>query len=207
MSTDYGRALAGPTLTKAERADLQKVARLRARVARSAIGTREAELVAQMEAELSATYPQNDPRWDDIAKAAREAVASADSQIARLCTEAGIPAEFRPGMNVYWSGRGENGSRDRRAELRKLGTAEIQAAGLTARAAIDRAELGALERIVSDGLTSEAAQRCLASIPTADELMAAPAVSELEAKRSRSAGQQRAERRGYMRGIDGGLND
>jgi|GEM_PF-1312562 len=191
------------TLSKAERTDLQKVARLRARVARNQIATREAELVAQMESELSAIYPPNDPRWAEIAKAADAAVQSADEKVAAICEEMGIPAEFRPGLHIGWHSRGENATASRRAELRRLGAAQIQAAGKLAKSTIDRAELAALTEIIADGLTSEAAQRFLAAIPTPDELMAAPAVSELERARTQDDA-ARTESRMTSRMLGGG---
>ena len=59
-----------PQLTRAERGDLAKVARMRARVAKADVAAREAELAAQLEAELSAVYPAKDPRWADLKEAA-----------------------------------------------------------------------------------------------------------------------------------------
>ncbi len=190
-------AAAGPALTRAERTDLQKIARLRARVARSQIVAREAELAAQMETELSAIYPANDPRWDDITAEANEAIKAADARVAQACRDSGIPEEFRPSLDLYWSGRGENASSKRRSELRALGKAQIDAAGKNAKSEIDSSELAALTAIVADGLTSVAAQRFLAAIPTPDELMSAPRIAELE--REREIGE--SSERGRLRGI------
>jgi hypothetical protein len=194
-------ATTGPALTRTERADLQKVARLRARVARNQIGAREADLVAQMEAELSAIYPPNDPRWADITAEADEAVKAADARVAEACRVAGIPEEFRPSIGMGWRGRGANGSAERRSELRALGKAQITAAGKSAKSEIDHSELAALTAILADGLTSEAAQRFLASIPTPDELMQAPRVVELEQAREA----ENVDKRDWLRGIGGGL--
>ena len=190
----------GPALTRTESADLQKVARLRARVARNQIGAREADLVAQMEAELSAKYPPNDPRWADITAEAGKLIADVDARIAERCRESGIPEEFRPGINLMWSCRGENATSSRRAELRALGKAQIAAAGKNAKNEIDRSELAALTAIVADGLGSEAAHRFLAAIPTPDELMQAPRIVELEEARET----EKVDKWEPLRGLVGG---
>lgn len=110
-----------PPMTRREREDLAKVARLRARVARSAIVQREAELLADVEAQLAVEYASTDEAWADITKGAVEAVAEADRQVAALCRERGIPEEFRPGLNVSWYARGRNAEASRRGPHRAFG--------------------------------------------------------------------------------------
>lgn len=162
-----------PQLTRAERGDLAKVARMRARVAKSDVAAREAELAAQLEADLSAVYPAKDPRWADLKEAADAAAKAADEELRRRCIAAGIPEEFRPSLGVWWSGRGENGTAKRRAELRTLGRAQIAALGKRAKVEIERTE--------ADVLRSDAARAALADIPTPETLMPPLVLVELEA--------------------------
>lgn len=175
MSADESR------LTKAERADLQRAARLNAKVARNGVAAREAELRAMVEEQLAAMYPPKDPRWSAIREAAEAAVGAADEQIRLACVEAGIPEEFRPSMHAQWAYRGENASKTRRTELRAVARAQIEARGRAARNEIDRAEAATVIRILADGLRSEAAAEALASIPSPDDLMPPLHLAEIEA--------------------------
>jgi hypothetical protein len=172
--------MTAPTMTRAERDDLAKVARLRAKVARTAVVQREAELLADVEEQLSAQYAFADDAWAEITTGAAAAVAEADRQVAALCRERGIPEEFRPGLNLNWYGRGSNAVPARRAELRKVAQARIAAAGKGAKAAIEAREAEVLTELLAGGLTSQAARSFLESIPTAAALMPALQVRELE---------------------------
>lgn len=166
--------------TKGERDDLAKVAKLNARVARNGIAVREAELLADVEAQLSAVYGFDDDAWADVTKAAAEAVAVADRRVAEICRERGIPTEFRPALGVGWSGRGDNAVASRRAELRKTASTRITADGRRAKFAIDKREAEVLTAVYAGGLDSTVAREFLASIPSPTELMNAPSVAELE---------------------------
>lgn len=172
--------MTAPTMTRAERDDLAKVARLRARVARTAVVQREAELLADVEEQLSAEYAFADEAWAEITKGAAEAVAEADRQVAELCRARGIPEEFRPRLNIGWHGRGSNAVAGRRAELRKVAQTRIAAASKGAKAAIEAKEAEVLTELLAGGLTSEAARSFLESIPTAAALMPVLQVRELE---------------------------
>lgn len=178
-------------LTKSERADLLKVARMNARVAKAGIAAREAELLAEFESQLAATYPANDPRWAAIVAEAERAVAEADAAVARACRDAGLREEFRPRLISYWQSRGENGMGARRAELRKAAGAAIAAAGKTARLQIERAEAEVCTSILADGLRSEAAAEALASIPTPEALMPTLRLAEVEASTRRDGDRAR----------------
>lgn len=169
-------------ITKAERGELAKIARLRARVARTAVAQREAELLADVEAQLSATYSFDDATWADVTAAAKAAVASADAEVARRCAELGVPAEFRPSLFLHWWDRGENAVSKRRAELRKRAQTRIAAEGLAAKAAIERVEAEVLTSIYVGALDTAAAHEFLASIPTAESLMPPMRLAELEAR-------------------------
>lgn len=167
-------------LTRAEQTDLQRVIRMRAKVARSEIESQKANVLADLEQQLAAEYPPDDPRWADITKQAEVAVREADSKIAEICEAMGIPKQFRPGMGITWRDRGANGFATRRAELRRAGEARADALAKEIKAAIDRAELDAATAVVRVGLTSETAQQLLDGIPRPADLMQSMALLELE---------------------------
>lgn len=173
-------AVAAPVMTRTERDDLAKVARLRAKVARTAVAQREAELLADVEAQLAAEYDFADETWAEITKGAAEAVADADQQVAALCRARGIPEDFRPSLSVTWYGRGRNAVAGRRVELRKVAQTRIAAAAKGAKAAIEASEAEVLTELLAGGLTSDAARAFLESIPSAKALMPPMHVRELE---------------------------
>lgn len=169
-------------ISRRDREELQKIARLRAKVAKDGVATREAQLRAEVEEQLSAAYRFDDAVWSDITSAAKAAVEAADDTIAARCRELGVPARFRPMLTIGWYTRGENAAADRRAELRRLADRRITAAGKQAKTAIDRRTAGVLTELIAGGLETEEARAALESIPTPDELMPPVHIAELEAR-------------------------
>jgi hypothetical protein len=148
---------AGTPISRAERQDLLKIARLRQKVAISETGQREAELRADFEQQLASIYSfDNNETWAAAAKAAQAAAARADSEIKAECQKLGIPARFAPGMSCLWYGRGENASAQRRVELRKVATTRIAAIAARARAEIERASAAIQSELLTIGMSDEA---------------------------------------------------
>lgn len=174
-------AAVAPPMTKAERAELQRVVRLNGRVLRDQVAALKAGRLAELEAELAAKYPRDDPRWRTIAEEAERRVAELDAQIADLCSAAGVRPEFRPGLSLGWYSRGENADKERRVELRKLGERRIDEATKVALARVTAWEASAATDLVARGLTTAAAEEWLATLPTAEALLPAVSVAELEA--------------------------
>ena len=159
------------TMTRGDREELRKTLNGRRRVARADVDARKAQLTADLEAQLARIYPIDDPRWKDIAAAAQAAVRQADEKVAKICRESGIPEEFRPELHCSWYGRGENGAKDRRTELRKVGVTEIDARAKQALLAIDKDIQRAVELLSVDALETDAAQAFLAEMPSVETLM------------------------------------
>lgn len=109
-------------MTRSDRDQLLRVLRQRVKVAKTEVDQRAAELRADFERQLAARYTFGDEAWQAITAEAKLAVDEADARIADICRERGIPAEFRPGLNLGWYGRGENAAKERRGELRKSST-------------------------------------------------------------------------------------
>jgi hypothetical protein len=185
-------------MTRRDRQDLQAVARTRARVAKAKVATREAQLVAQAEEQLSAIYSAQDEAWADITAKAEALVKEADDKIAAICREKGISEDFRPRITPYWHGRGMNADPSRRAELRTLVRAKIAAAGKEAKTVIDARSADVQEELIAGGLESEEARRYLDKIPSPDELMPPIPLAELEVlAQPKTTAQHIREIRGY----------
>lgn len=168
-------------ISKAERAELASVIKRNEKVAKAAVETREAELAADVEAQLSAIYDLNDDAWAEVTAEADRLVRQADAEIARICRERGVRSEFRPGLKLFWHGRGVNADKERRGELRKLAYARIEAAGRRARTQIEVKATELLTKLAATGLDSEQGRAFLAQIPTVGELMPPITTTELKA--------------------------
>jgi hypothetical protein len=171
-----------PRLTRAERADLLRVARMRAKVSRSSIDARKGELLVEFERQVSAIYDPADEAWADLVAKSRAATAACDAELAERCRALGIDERFRPKIAAEFFGRRQNASAERRAELRGLAIVEVDAGAKRAKHAIDAAEADVCGHILADGLGSIAASEYLAAIPTPDALMPPLDLTVIEAK-------------------------
>lgn len=158
-------------MTRTERTDLAKLTRQRERLAKAAADVRKAELLADVEEQLSRIYSAREEQWAEATAAARVAIDEADAHIARVCAERGIPDEMRPKLTVLFSGRGEHSDPRRRAELRKLAQARIEVVTREAKQRIEAASVEVQTELLAGGLTTDAARAFLSSIPTAEALM------------------------------------
>jgi hypothetical protein len=172
--------VSGALITRAERGDLLKIARLRARVALGEIEQRSAELLADFEQQLASVYSfDTNDVWAVAEAAAEAAVDKAAADIAAECRRLGIPKRFAPGLSLGWYGRGENACAQRRIELRKVAKTRIEALAAGARAAINRASAEIQTELIATGLGDEA-KALLDKMPSAKALMAPLAVEEVE---------------------------
>jgi hypothetical protein len=145
------------TMTRADRDTLVKIVRQRERVAKTEAKERTAHLMADFERQLDRTYSFNENEiWDAATRAANAAVAEAKLKIAEECEKLGIPKEFAPGLNLGWYGKGQNASKDRCAELRRIAQREVDAAEKSARTAIEKRSLEMQEKIMASMPTIEA---------------------------------------------------
>ena len=79
------------SMTKGERNSLERLMRDRAKVAKDDIESHAAMVMANVEAQLAARYPENHPAWADVTEHAERAVTEANIQIAQRCRALGIP--------------------------------------------------------------------------------------------------------------------
>lgn len=159
------------TMTRSERKDLADVIRMRARVTKSSLETLAADRRAEVEAQLSAIHQSDDERWRAITAVANRALQEADAQLAAICQAQGIPEKFRPSLHLSWYGRGENATAERRAELRKLAYARIDADRKAGVQLVDAWAAEKLTTLVAGGLSSDDAKAFLDGLPSPDALL------------------------------------
>lgn len=169
-------------MTKGERDELIKITRERGRVAKARVEAVKAELLADVEAKLSAEFKMRDEAWRDGVEVVERAVQEVNAQIARELDERGTPKEFRSELSVFWYSRGRNADPARRAELRKLAAARIDAIGKQAKLTIDAEVADTVANLLAGGLTSESAGEYLAKMPDPRELMPPIELGDLEAE-------------------------
>jgi len=189
-------------MTRRDRDDLGKLARKRATVAKRNTKAREKELIAELESQLNAIYtPDDDAAWREAYKTAVQEVTGAlelaDAKVAERARQLGIPERLRPriGTRTSWAVGGEQLLPARRAELRKIGRARIEAMAEEARHAIDAASLEVETELLAGGLETDQARRFLESMPTPEQLM--PAIDARQIQAELETGQsveQRAEK-------------
>ncbi len=168
----YRQAARSSAMTRAERTDLGALIRRREKLLKTAAKQRAAELMANFEKQISAIFSYDDDEtWKNAFASAERAVEDAKAVIAEHCRELGIPPEFAPSIHMAWYGRGENAVSERRTELRRVAKTEIDALEARAKTEIERVSVEQQTALISDGLTSVAAQAFLEQMPTAENLM------------------------------------
>lgn len=178
----------GDAITRTERNDLMLLCRKREKLAKAMAAQRSAELLADFESKLAKEFAWSEQEnWSAAMRRARELVRGLNETIREDLRELGVPPEFAPSAHVYWESRGENISSRRRAELRRVATAEIAAREKAAKVAIEMASVETQTQIAAGGLQSEDAKAFLEAMPTAREMMPLLQVGEVERLRTLEA--------------------
>src|SRR5215831_6438087 len=151
----------GERMTRQERSELAALIRRREKVAKTQVLSVKAERVAQLEVDLASAYAAEDERFRDLTSFVSEVVARANTEIEARCEEMGIPQRFRPYLHLQWSGRGENATAQRRAELRRVAQTRADADAKAAQVELERASVELQTELVRDGLTTAAGERFL----------------------------------------------
>jgi hypothetical protein len=168
-------------MTKADRDSLLQLCRMRARVAKADAVAVAARRRAEFAAQLAAVYSfDNDETWRQAYQSAKAATNRAREEIAARAKELGIPQRFAPELGLHWYGRGENASRERRAELTRVAHTKIEQLEKEAKHAIERASVEIQTRLVADGLESADAKAFLESMPAPEQLIPEISVAEVQ---------------------------
>jgi hypothetical protein len=161
----------GDRTTAREREELVKLSRRHERFATTMAKQRTAQLMADVEEQLAAVYKDDDERWREVTVEAKAVVDAANEHILARCREFGIPEELAPALSLGWAGRGENFSKERRAELRRVAQTRLAAVEQAAITEIQRACLAFETAVLAGGLVSDAARSLLDRLPSAEALM------------------------------------
>jgi hypothetical protein len=177
------------SMTKAERDQLLQLVRKREKVMKAKAQERSAALLAEFDAQSAKIHHwDEDEVWARVKAAADKAIEEAKQAIAARCSELGIPAEFAPGIEMYWHGRGHNAVAERRTELRRAAKSKVEAIEKEALSQIEQLSLNAQTEIIAHGLESDAARLFLEQMPAIETLMPElqiPQIQELvQAKRA-----------------------
>ncbi len=178
----YRQGAKSSAMTRAERTDLGALIRRREKLLKTAAKQRAAELLANFEKQISTIFSYDDDEtWKAAFASAEKAVGDAKAVIAEQCRKLGIPPEFAPDLSLGWYGRGENAMSQRRTELRRVAKTEIDALEARAKTEIERVSVEQQTALISDGLTSVAAQAFLEQMPTAENLMPMLDIDQIKA--------------------------
>jgi len=170
-------------MTKSEREDLIRLIKQREKVAKTAAEQRSAAMLAEFEAQVSAVHAfDTNEVWRAAVEAAQTAAKEAMTKVAQEADKLGIPKEFQPALGFSWARRGENEYQARRAELRRVAKAEIDALEKVARVQIEQASVQAQTEVIAHGLSSAAAIEFLRNMPAIDTMMPALDVGAIHAK-------------------------
>jgi hypothetical protein len=160
-------------MNKGEREDLQRLVRQREKVLKSAAKQRSVELLADFENQMGSEFAfDDDSVWTKAAEAAKREVAKAQAQVAARCRELGIPDRFAPSLTVHWNARGYGIQIEKRkAELRRMARARVEAIEQKAVVEIELSCLDAQTLIATAALTSDAARAFIDKLPPIEALM------------------------------------
>jgi hypothetical protein len=171
----------GAKMTKADRENLLKIARLRERVTKSGLLEAGAQLLVDLDKQLEATYHfDQDQVWQESLAIATQAAKEAQAKVKERCRELGIPDRFAP--SIYrpgWCSTGQQATKERRTELRQLARTQIDAMIKAGKRKVEEASLDVQTRIIASGLT-EQAKEFLEAMPTPEQLMPRLSLGELE---------------------------
>lgn len=168
-------------MNKTERDELRRLIRARFKVLRSDVEQRKAELLAELEAEITAKFADEDKRWNDAMYVIEQARLEANRKINDV---------YRGLIPDLW---GEHAERDvvtvrhamkpnhQRGVLRIQGEKQIDARCRAALLELERREVDLLTELATSALESAEAVAFMGRIPTVSELVPASRLREIEA--------------------------
>lgn len=171
------RAIA--VITKAERAELRSIVRQQFRVLRHQVEQRQAEVVADAEAQISDRYIEQDKAWSDAAHLAHEAVLEANRAVNDIYR---VLMGHQHIESMYVLARFPPQPVRHRVELRSVAVTRIAAQVKSALLQLDRQEADLLRHLGMGALETAEAHAFLGTIPTVGQLVPAARLAELEAE-------------------------
>lgn len=168
-------------IPKAERAELRSLVKSQFKVLRAEVEQRQAEMLVDLDEQITARYAAWDKQWSDAMFLCNEAAMEANRKVNDILREHveqpdGGRSEWVL-INFHAPARPDR----RRMELRQSGVARIHAEVRAAYLRLDRDEADLLRTLTIGALESEEAKAFLNAIPTVGELVSRARLAELEA--------------------------
>ena len=159
-------------MTKAEQANLLRLGKLNKDGAIAAQKEQTKAALAEFEMRLASefSYDQREA-WADLMSSAKAHVDEIERKLAEDCRRLGIPENFRPEIAVQWYGRGENASKGRRTELRRVAVTRLAALEASAVVRIEDGYRRFQTAVLTAAIDSDEARQLLAGLPTAEQLL------------------------------------
>lgn len=165
-------------ITKAERTELRSLIRQRFKLLRAEVAQRQAELAVELERLLGDKLAEKDRQWADAVFLVGEAVREANRK-ANDAVRAFVGDSWQEKEVVTHVALGQPTAQER-GQLRREGTARIEAQVRAANLKLDQQEADLLTRLAMGVLESDEARSFLGEIPTVSALVPAVRLLELE---------------------------
>lgn len=183
-------------LSRNETHDLSMIIKDRTKVLKAHAEEQAAACIADFEKQIAAVYSwDQDEIWKKATEEAFKVCKDVQDKIDARCKELGIPKTFAPQLGVSWQGRGENASRDRRTELRRVAKTSVEAMLKAAITKIEHQSLDLRTQVVSMGLLSPEARLFLESLAPVTDAMRSLDFHDIEKKLENEQQQRIADRR------------
>jgi vacuolar-type H+-ATPase subunit H len=170
-------------LSRNETHDLSMIIKERTKVLRAHAEEQAAKCLADFEGKVSKIYSYDDDEvWKRATEEAMEVVKKAQEKIEDQCRKLGIPKDLSPQLALGWEGRGQMKAASRRAELRRVAKAEIDAMMKAAIVKIEKQSLDLRTQVVAMGLLTSEATLFLESLAPVEEAMHAIDFGAIETK-------------------------
>ena len=174
-------------ITKGERTELRGVVKQQFKVLRAEVVQRQAELLAEVESQITERFAGEDRTWAGFQHQVHEAVLECNRKINDALYEAGY--EARGATERMWVAEPAIPQpREQRTNLRFQASRRIEAQVRGALLNLDRREADLLRTLAVGAIESEEARAFLAGIPTVSELVPSARLAELEASLSDAEG-------------------
>jgi hypothetical protein len=139
--------------------------------------------MADFEKKVSTIYSYDqDDVWKEATETAMVEVKKAQDKIEERCRKLGIPKDLSPQLALSWQGRGQMKTADRRAELRRVAKAEVEAMKAAAVTKIRRQSLDLRTQVVAMGLLTPEATMFLESLAPVEDAMHSIDFGQIETK-------------------------
>lgn len=170
-------------LSRQETHDLGQIIKERTKVLEAHAEEQAQRCMADFEKKVATIYAYDqDEVWKEATEVAMAEVKKAQEKIEARCKKLGIPNDLAPQLQLSWNGRGQMKTAERRAELRRVAKAEVEAMKAAAMTKIRKQSLDLRTQVVAMGLLTPEATMFLESLAPVEEAMTGIDFAAIETK-------------------------